>query len=271
MRLSLFVFALLSICIISCQQDPIFDTVPQGELLVQEKWVSDGLSPDTSILTIERDANKRWVRIAESFEGLKIYEVVANRNASGKILTMRTIDMNTNFGVYDTSFQSLFYLANSDRLNYALTEDKDGNGLPRIDSIKYFYDGNGRVASHEYHTKDAGSYILYVKESFEYDTAGNVKKNIVEQYNSVSSYLFEYDYSKKSPIYFSPELQSLLILPQDYFAVNLLKKNTWESNGQIFSVDSVNLSTSQFNALSRPTELYMANTFHPFRRFFKYE
>ena len=265
------VFAILSVSMMSCQQDEELNNPPQGELLVKEKWISEGLSPDTRIITIERDANKKWVRIAETFEGLMIYEVIANRNASGKILTMRTIDMHTTFGVYDTSFQNLYYLSNSEKLDYAYTEDKDGNGFPRKDSIKYFYDGNGRVASHEYHTKDAGVYILYDKESYEYDNAGNVKKIISESNSSVSSYLFEYDYSKKSPIYFPPEFESLLILPQDYFSINLIKKSTWESGGQLFSVDSVKFSASQFNTFSRPTEVYMENTFHPFRRFFTYE
>jgi hypothetical protein len=273
MRLIHFLFSVFCFFLLSCQQEVILDNPSQGEFLVQEKMVENLFPFDTAIIKIERDANKQWIRISGNQSGHPMdYEVIANRDPNGKITKMRTIDMHTYFGVYDTSYQTLFYVGNSDVLEYALSKDKDGSGLPRVDSFRYFYDIQGRCMKYEYYTTNVNGTVLYSTIKFEYDAAGNVTKHEFEHYNptDVSITSYEYDLTKKSPAVFNTVMGPLLILPMDYFSTNLVKKELHTGTSYVDS-SQVDFAASQFNSFSRPIELKTETYFGPVKRFFFYQ
>ena len=161
----------------------------------------------------------------------------------------------------------------------ALTEDKYGNGLLRVDSLRYFYNSAGQIESVDYYSTDnTGTYILSTNR-LEYDPQGNIIKDESEHYYPVSginSIEYEYDYSKKAPVTLEQELVYITGFYMEHHSVNLLKKYSDSNNSMITPlVYSLNYGSSQFNSFSRPTQLLFegsggivnSNT----KRFFFYE
>ena len=259
MKYTIFIFGIFLFVLVSCKKTKESDNTTHVELLVKSKYVASYNPSDTAIISFKRDANKRWVNTSKKSSSRSWYlcDITAYRQHDGKIDSLKKIE-EVFQGVKDTFIHKLYYVNNSNNLEYSLTDVKYGNGLIRVDSIRFNYYSTGELESWDFYFTDyVGTHFLKT-ERFEYDSQGNITRKQIELnpfFFAQLSYDFEYDYTRKAPITLEKDLALFLELPQIFFSVNQLKKSIYNDGFNGPEIYQVNAGNSVYNSFLRPTQL----------------
>lgn len=181
-----------------------------GPLLVK---MVDSAGSYEYVTELEYDSKNRLIRQKESTNDPNYFatDLQIFRNAQGIITKTTKLTTSVNWG---TDFAEMTYYYNSTTLGrYTHARAGTAVGSGDKDSTAFRYDANGRIEEQEFYLMDAGSttYEPIGKSTYTYDIAGNVldhtdsTRSAGQAYRWGGSYTYEYDLTRKYPLYLGVE------------------------------------------------------------------
>jgi hypothetical protein len=183
---------------------------PNAPLLVK---MVDSTGNDVYVTEFDYDAKNRLIREKITTNNLNAFvtDLQVFRNSQGIITKTTTLTTSVTWGT-DFSEETYYYNPALARYTHTLSETAVTGGTMK-DSSVFRYDAGGRIKEEEVYIMAAGSttYEPIGKSAYTYDIAGNILSQSDSNrapgtaYEWVESYIYEYDLTRKYPIYLGVE------------------------------------------------------------------